>query len=185
MTIKTRNIGDSQVTLAKLAAGAIDTATQLLAGSIAEEKLSDANFELNFTTGLLADGLGALRHARCKYDVSGGDSGAVAAHTLGVTLPAKAIVVGGYMDVVTVFTSTGGNGTIAISVEGANAIQTAASIAGAPWSTTGRKAIVPKFNTPETTGVKTSVARLVTATVGTNAILTGKVYIHLFYVVSI
>lgn len=185
MTLKTRNFSDGAITAAKLAAGAIDTASFFASAAIGEDKLADANFETNFTTGLLADGLGVLRAARCKYDVSGGDSGTVAAHTLGVTIPSMGIVVGGYMDVVTLFTSTADTGTIAISVEGANDIQTAAATSGAPWSTTGRKAIVPKFNTPESTSVKTSQARLVTATVGTNAILTGKCYIVLFYVVSV
>ena len=103
-----------------------------------------------------------------------------------MTLPAHAIVVGGFFDVNTVFTSAGdGDGTIAIHLVAANDIQTAASVAGAPYSTIGRKAIVPKANTPESTSVKTTVASAITFTIGGHAMLTGKLTLFLLYVTSV
>ena len=57
-------------------------------------------------------------------------------------------------------------------------------MSGAPYSTIGRKAIVPKANTPESTSVKTSQAREITCTVGTEALLGGKLTGFLYYVVS-
>jgi hypothetical protein len=128
-------------------------------------------------------GLGNLRVARFEFDAGIAANRTIAAHGTGVTLPANAIVVGGFFDVNTLFTSQSTNtGTIAISVESANDIQTAAAVSGAPYSTVGRKGIVPKANTPETTSVKTSVAREITCTVAVAALLTGKLTGYLYYV---
>lgn len=127
-------------------------------------------------------GVGALYVARFEYDIADVAMRPVAAHGLGVIIPKYAIIVGGFFDVNTLFTSTGGNGTIALHVESANDIQTAASIAGAPYSTIGRKAIVPKANTPESTAVKTTADREITATVAVNAMLTGRLTGYLYFV---
>lgn len=136
-------------------------------------------------------GLGVLRVARFLYntaalDAAGVANTTIAAHGTGVILPIHAIVVGGFFDVNTLFTSAGGNaGTIAISVEGANDIQTAAAVSGAPYSTIGRKAIVPKSNTPESTAVKATAARAITCTVATQVLTAGKLTGYLFYVEGI
>lgn len=135
-------------------------------------------------------GLGELKVARFLYNGAATDSAGVsnltvAAHGTGVTLPALAIVVGGFFDVNTLFTSAAGTATIAISVEGANDIQAAAAVSGAPYSTIGRKAIVPKANTPESTSVKATVAREIVCTVAVQALLTGKLTGYLFYVEGI
>lgn len=132
-------------------------------------------------------GLGNLRVARFLYDTAANDSAAasnktVAAHGTGVTLPQYAIVVGGFFDVNTAFTSAGGTATIAISVEAANDIQTATAVSGAPYSAINRKAIVPKANTPESTAVKTTVAREITCTVAVQALTAGKLTGYLYYV---
>lgn len=133
-----------------------------------------------FISGRL--GVGALYVARFEYDIADVLNRPVGAHGVGIVIPAYSLIVGGFFDVNTVFTSTGGNGTIAISVEGANDIQTAASIAGAPYSTIGRKAIVPKANTPESTSVKVGAAnKEITCTVAVNAMLTGKLTGYLYY----
>jgi hypothetical protein len=132
------------------------------------------------------NGLGTLRVARFEFDAGIAANRTIAAHGTGVTLPANAIVCGGFFDVNTLFTSNGANaGTIAISVEAANDIQTAAAVSGAPYSTIGRKAIVPKANTPESTSVKTSVAREITCTVAVQTLLTGKLTGYLYYVEGI
>ena len=75
-----------------------------------------------------------------------------------MTIPQYAVVIGGFFEVNTVFTSGAGTATVAIMVQGANDIQTATAVSGAPYSTTGLKAITPKSNTPETTGIKLTAA---------------------------
>ena len=75
--------------------------------------------------------------------------------------------------------------TIAIKVEGANDIISAAAVSGAPYSTIGRKAIVPKANTPESTSVKASAAREITCTVAVEALTVGKLTGYLYYVEGI
>lgn len=132
------------------------------------------------------DGLGNLRVARFTYDVAGTDSAgalnnAVGAHGVGVTLPANAIVVGGFFDVNTAFT-TSASGTLAIHVQTANDIQTATIVSSAPFSTIGRKAITPKANAPESTSVKTTAAREITCTVAVGALTAGKLTGYLYYV---
>lgn len=136
-------------------------------------------------------GLGVLRVARFTFDSQGVDSdgednAAIGAHGVGVSLPAHAIVVGGFNDVNTAFTSAVTNtGTIAISVQGANDIQAAAPVSGAPYSTIGRKAIVPKANTPESTSVKTTAVKEITCTVAVAALTAGKLTGYLYYVEGI
>jgi hypothetical protein len=133
-----------------------------------------------------ADGLGFLGVARFTFDASIAGNQSIAGHGTGVTLPANAVVCGGFFDVNTVFHSAGGDaGTVAISIEGANDIQTAAAVSGAPYSTIGRKAIVPKANTPESTSVKTTVAREITCTVAGQILSAGKLTGFLYFVVDV
>lgn len=129
-------------------------------------------------------GLGVLRVARFLFDASVAANQPIGAHGTGVTIPIHAIVVGGFFDVNTAFTGEVG-ATLAIHVQAANDIQTAAVVSGAPFSTVGRKAIVPKANTPESTSVKTTAAREITCTVAVEALLTGKLTGYLYYVEGI
>jgi len=132
------------------------------------------------------DGLSYRGVARVTFDASIVANQSIAAHASVVELPIHAIVIGGFFDVNTVFHSAGADaGTIAISVEGANDIQAAAACSGAPYSTIGRKAIVPKNNTPESTSVKTTAARFVTFTVAGQILSAGKLTLFLEYVVSV
>jgi hypothetical protein len=117
------------------------------------------------------------------YDTAGVANTTVAAHPTPVELPAHAIIVGGFFDVNTVFTGVGAS--IALHVETANDIQTAAAISGAPWSSIGRKAIVPKANTPESTSIKTTQSRKVTATVSGAVLTAGKLTGYLYYIEGI
>lgn len=130
------------------------------------------------------DGLGVLRVARFTFDAGIAANRTVEAHGTGVTIPAHAIIVGGFFDVNTAFTGES-NAALAIHVQAANDIQTSAAVSGAPYSTIGRKAIVPKANTPESTSVKTTAAREITCTVATAALLTGKLTGYLYYVEGI
>ncbi len=131
-------------------------------------------------------GLGNLRVARFEFDMATVANRSIGAHGTGVTLPIHSIVVGGFVDVNTKFDSDATDaGTIAISVEGANDIISAAAVSGAPYSTVGRKAIVPKANTPESTSVKCTAAREITCTVAVEAMLSGKLTGYLYYVEGI
>ena len=133
-----------------------------------------------------AVGLGVLRVARFEFDAGVVGNRSIGAHGTGVTLPIHAIVVGGFVDVNTKFDSDATDaGTIAISVQGANDIISAAAVSGAPYSTVGRKAIVPKANTPESTSVKCTAAREITCTVAVEASLSGKLTGYLYYVEGI
>ena len=130
-----------------------------------------------------ATGLGGLRVARFGFDAGVEANRPIGAHGTGVILPAHAIIVGGFFDVNTKFDSDATDaGTIAISVQGANDIQTAAAVSGAPYSTVGRKAIVPKANTPESTSVKTTADKEITCTVAVEPLLSGKLTGYLYYV---
>lgn len=132
-----------------------------------------------------AVGLGVLGVARFDFDAGLAANQAVGAHGTGVSLPDDAIIVGGFVDVNTAFDSADSTGTIAISVEGANDIITAAAVSGAPWSTIGRKAIIPKANTPESTSVKTTAVREITCTVAVQDLTEGKLTGYLYFVQGI
>lgn len=131
-----------------------------------------------------ADGLGNLRVARATWDFAV-DGGAISAIDLGVTIPDNAVIVGGFVDVITTATSATDAGTGAISVASADDIVAAVAISdGAnPWDA-GLKAIIPKSNTPESTGIKLSSAAAVTFTIAVEAFTAGKFVCFLHYVVS-
>jgi hypothetical protein len=128
------------------------------------------------------DGLLKLNIARATYDFAE-HGGAISAIDLGVTIPDNAIICGGFVDVVTTCTSAGADaGTMALHVQGAGDIVAAIAISDGtnPWDA-GLKAIVPKANTPETTGIKLTAARAITATIATQAFTAGKFTLFLYY----
>ncbi len=141
--------------------------------------------ELNLVDGVAApaaDGLGLLRVARATYDFAE-HGGAIGAISLGVTLPDNAIVVGGFIDVVTTCTTAAADaGTMAVHIQSANDLVTATAVSagGNIWDE-GLRAIVPKSNTPESTGIKLTAARAVTATIATQAFTAGKFTVFLHY----
>ena len=116
--------------------------------------------------------------ARYSFAVNGGVVGTIA--LLGATsLPANAVIVGGFVNVTTPLTG-GLNATAALQVEGADDIVAAAAVSGAPWSTTGRKSIIPAFT--GATSVITTVASDVSLVIGTADLTAGVVDVFLFYV---
>jgi hypothetical protein len=123
----------------------------------------------------------AIQTVRGRYDFAV-DGGAVGTTdmTSAAQIPANAVILGGFVEVDVVATS-GGAGTLAINVEGAGDIVAAAAVSGAPWSTTGRKSVVPAFT--GASAVKTTAARKIQATIATAALTAGAVDVVLFYVV--
>jgi hypothetical protein len=121
-----------------------------------------------------------VKVVRGRYDfaVDGGAVGDIDL-TLDAQIPANAIVLGGFVEVDTAPTS-GGAGTVAVKVEGAADIVAAAAVSGAPWSTTGRKSVIPVFT--GTTTVKTTTARKIQATVATAALTAGVFDVVLFFI---
>jgi len=133
------------------------------------------------------NGLNIETVARWQFDVAGKDSlgvanTTIAAHGTGVIIPANAVIIGGFMETNVAITGTGAS--VAVSVMAANDIQAAAAISGAPWSTKGLKAIVPKSNTPESTGIKVTSDKEVVVTVTAAVLTAGKVTGFLRYVIS-
>jgi hypothetical protein len=109
------------------------------------------------------------------------DGGAISTITLRSddgAIPTGAVVMGGFLDVTTLLTS-GGAATVAVQVEAANDLQTAITVAGAPWSTTGRKAITPAFTGP--TSVKTTAPRNPKIVIAAFAVTAGVFDVVLIY----
>jgi len=86
-------------------------------------------------------------------------------------IPVGTVILSGYIEVDTIVTA-GAGGTIAVNLEGAGDLQAAALFSGAPWSTTGRKSIVPVGT--GASSVKTTAARSIIATIAVGAVTAGK-----------
>lgn len=169
-----------------LASGGVTTGT-IAADAVTNAKIADAAVnEENLSTALqgTAEGLGLMHVARVEINPTGvaGDR-TIAAHASGVVIPDNAIIVGGFVDVITTFTSATDAATVAIMAQGANDIVSAIAISngGNPWDA-GLHAIVPKANTPESTGIKLTAARDITFTVAVEALTAGLAYAYLYYV---
>ena len=141
------------------------------------------NFNALSTVGSFA-GLHQRRTAVAVFEVDETLDGGLAAddYELDVVLPANAIIVGGVVDVVKTFTSENDTATIAISLVEANDIVAAKAIGaeGDVWDA-GLQAIVPKSNTPESTGIKLTEEKAITVSVGVEALTAGKLVIYLDY----
>lgn len=120
-----------------------------------------------------------VRVARARYDFAV-DGGAIGDITISSgALPAGAYVTSGFVEVDTALTGAGAS--VAVNVEGAGDIVAAAAISGAPWSTTGRKSIVPAGT--GATSVKTTAARSIVATVSAAVLTAGAFDVVLQYIV--
>lgn len=111
----------------------------------------------------------------CEYDFAR-HGGAQSSIVIG-KLPLGTWVIGGFMNVETAPVGVGAS--IGITSEGAGDIVAVAAIAGAPWSTTGKKAIIPKRNTPESTSILTTAARDVLFVISAVDLTAGKVQLYL------
>jgi len=122
-----------------------------------------------------------MKAVRGRYDfaVDGGATSTIDL-TSSAQVPANAVILGGFVEVDTAVTS-GGAATVAVTVESAGDIVAAAAVSGAPWSSTGRKSVVPAFT--GATVVKTTAARKIQATIATATLTAGAFDVVLFYVV--
>lgn len=102
--------------------------------------------------------------------------GAQAGHVIG-KLPSGTWIIGGFMNVETA--PVGAGASIGITTEGAGDVVAVAAIAGAPWSTMGKKAILPKRNTPESTSILTTEARDILFVTSGADLTDGKVQLYL------
>lgn len=126
-----------------------------------------------------SDGLDAVRLARATYDVAVA-SGAVGAHPLGVSLPAKAIIKQAWLNIKTQFTDNGA-GTVAFHCEDANNIITAQDITGLAAGTNHPGAA----SGPAGSMVGSIAAECeITATVATTEQTAGKGIVFVEYVVG-
>lgn len=110
------------------------------------------------------------RTATASYDFAV-DGGAVGDIPLrGQSIPQGAIITDVLIDVETLLTS-GGAATVALKAESAADLNAADAISGAPWSTAGAKR---GDLDADAAPVKTTAARVITATVATAALTAGK-----------
>lgn len=110
------------------------------------------------------------------------DGGAVSTITLRSNdgaLPIGSVIQGGWLDMLTILASSG-SATGALQAEAANDLVNAAAFSGAPWSSTGRKSLIPVFT--GATSVKTSAERNPALVVGTAALTGGKFDLYIEYV---
>jgi hypothetical protein len=131
------------------------------------------------------EGAGVMlpRMARATFDPSSKAAHrTIAPHGLGVFLPKNAIILGGFIDVKTTFTSATDAATVAITTESAGDIKAAIAISNGanPWDA-GKQPIIPKANTPELTSISVSAKREITATVAVEALTAGKANIYILY----
>lgn len=119
-----------------------------------------------------------VAHGKYDFSVDGGAVGAINITAAGA-IPAGAVILGGYVEIDTAFT-TGASATMALSVEGAGDLVAATVVSGAPYSTTGRKSIIPVFTGATT--VKTTAARAIVATIAVGAVSAGVADVVLLYV---
>jgi hypothetical protein len=120
-----------------------------------------------------------LKVVRGRWDFAV-DGGAVS--TIAITqekLPDTAVILGGFVEVDTAVTGAA-NAEAAVKVEGAGDIVASAVVTGAPWSTTGRKSVIPAFTGATT--VKTTVRRDISIVIAVAALTAGAFDVVLFYV---
>lgn len=149
-----------------------------------------------------SDGLSAVRVARATFDPSAiAGHRTIGAKTLGVTLPINAIITRMWWDVVTTFTSATDAATIAFHAEGAGDLQPALAISDARniWDAGRRFGLpgLPNLGADTAhdsqaevaalfaaTFVKTTAARLITATVAVEPLTAGKAILFVEYVIG-
>lgn len=128
----------------------------------------------------ITEGSVGLKEWKGEYSFAT-DGGAVSTITLRSNdgpIPSGSYIMGGLIEVDSALTS-GGAATVSVGSEAAADLQAAAAISGAPWSSTGRKSIVPVFT--GATSIKTTAARNPSIAIATAALTAGVFRVILFY----
>jgi hypothetical protein len=127
------------------------------------------------------EGTPKLKLWKGSYDfaVDGGAISTINLRSNDGDLPKNAVIMGGYLDVTTILAS-GGAATAALQAEAANDIVAAAAFNGAPYSTTGRKSIIPAFTGATT--VKATAARKPAVVIAAAVLTGGKFDLYLLYI---
>lgn len=128
----------------------------------------------------IGEGTRALKSYNGEYDfaVDGGAIGTIVLRSNDGPIPSGAVVLGGYLEIDTPFTT--GTGAVAgLQAEAANDIIATTIVSGAPYSTTGRKTIIPAFTGATT--VKTTASRAPSMVIATGTITAGKGRLVLIY----
>jgi|6_EtaG_2_1085325.scaffolds.fasta_scaffold07186_3 hypothetical protein len=133
-----------------------------------------------------ADGAWAslTRWAKAEYDF-GADPGAGAISTidLGVTIPDNAIITGGFIDVLTGFTSAG-SATVSIGVQGTADMVAANTLSSLGYDSAGVQSIIPAGTGATAVKVDDASGKAITLTIGTADLTAGKANVWLQYVIS-
>jgi hypothetical protein len=114
-----------------------------------------------------------------SFATDGGAIGSITLRSEDGPIPSGSVITHGYLDVTTGFT-TGSAATMAITVESAGDMVAATVVSGAPYSTTGRKSIIPVAT--GATAVKTTASRAPVATIATGTVTAGVLAVVLEYV---
>ena len=114
-----------------------------------------------------------------SFAADGGAIGTIIIRSAAGAIPVGSYIVEAFMEVTTGFT-TGSAATGAITVEAANDLQTATIVSGAPYSTTGIKALVPVFTAA--TMIKTTADRNPSFVIATGTVTAGVFHLVIFYV---
>lgn len=113
-----------------------------------------------------------------SFAVDGGAAGTIVLRSNDGPIPAGALITGGVLDVTTPLTS-GGAATGALQVEAADDTLAATAVGGAPWSSSGRKDVLP--DATGSTALKTTVGRSPSFVIATAALTAGVFRLTLFY----
>lgn len=150
-------------------------------GSSYVDSASGADYINTNTAALPIWNLSEIQYAKALYDFTT-DGGAIGLITPAVnfTLPNKAIIIGGILDVVTTF--VGATATIAIGTSAGSSTTSLKAATAVATYAAGLLATVPVFTAA--TAVKLTAAGLITLTIATANLTVAKMGIHLAYVVG-
>ncbi|SRR6266566_425992 len=114
-----------------------------------------------------------------SFATDGGAISTIILRSASGAIPIGSYILEAFMEVTTGFT-TGTAATAALQVEAANDLQTATIVSGAPYSTTGIKALVPVFTAA--TMIKTTADRAPSIVIATGTVTAGVLHLIIFYV---
>lgn len=171
--------GDGSDCLAGYLVGVISTTVgQMMIYGAGRNKVG-SNYDPD-SSGLFGTSAMLVGKMTYDFDVDGGGVGTITP-AITCVIPSGAIVYQAITNVITAPT-TGSTTTIAVQLQSANDIHTAASVAGAPWSTQGLKAGTPVGTAA--TAILLTADRTAKVVIGTDDATAGKFTTYFFYVLA-